>query len=67
MAPSFGKEMINIVMNYYTHFIKDICLISLEIDVCMRLKPQYQNSSEIDSRIFEMLAKLYCLMIAGNC
>lgn len=29
MALSSVEEMVNIVMNYCTHFIKDICLISL--------------------------------------
>lgn len=52
MAPSFVEEMVNVVINYCTHFIKDICLISLETHVCMYLKPQYQNTSKMNRRIF---------------
>lgn len=52
MAPSFVEEMVNVVINYCTHFIKDIYLISLETNVCMCLKQQYQNSSKMNSRIF---------------
>lgn len=35
MALSSVEEMVNIVMNYCTHFIKDICLISLQIHASM--------------------------------
>lgn len=53
MAPSSVEEIVNIVVNYCTHLIRDTCLISLKIHVCMCLKPQYCNSSKKGSRIFD--------------